>query len=181
MELRRLKENDIQGMLEWMHDPNVFQFFRFSCENYTEENVAQFIKQAQIDFDNDIHRHYAIVDENDQYLGTISLKDIDKKSLNAEYAISLRSNVHGKGIATWATKEILKIAFLQLGLLRVYLNVLSNNTSAIHLYEKCGFVYEGEFRQHINIRGQVCSLKWYSILRQEYLQKGEVETNENNA
>lgn len=181
MKLRKLKEKDITGMLEWMHDPEVFQFFRFSCENNTEEDAACFILQAQKDFDNDTHRHYAIVDDNDEYLGTISLKNVDMNSLNAEYAISLRRSIHGKGVATWATREILKVAFSELGLMRVYLNVLSNNASAIHLYEKCGFVYEGEFRQHIKIRGQICSLKWYSILRQEYLQKGEIETNENNA
>lgn len=171
MLLRKLEEKDVSGMLEWMHDPEVYQFFRFSCENNTTEDAARFIAKARIDFEENIHRHYAIVDNNDIYLGTISLKDIDMASRNAEYAISLRKSAQGKGIATQATKKILEIAFTELGLERVYLNVLSNNTAAIHLYEKCGFIFEGEFRSHIKIRGTTHSLKWYGILKDEYFQK----------
>lgn len=171
MRLRKLEFKDIPGMLEWMHDPQIFRFFRFQCENYTEEDATRFIEKATQDFKNNIHRHYAIVDEHDEYMGTISLKDIDMVSLNAEYAISLRRSAQGKGIATKATRILLDVAFNEIGLEKVYLNVLSDNVVAIHLYEKCGFVYEGEFRNHINIRGDIHSLKWYSILKTEYLER----------
>lgn len=173
MMLRKLEKKDVLGMLEWMHDPEIYRFFRFACENNNEEDASRFILQAQNDFEVNKHRHYAIVDEHDEYLGTISLKDIDMNSLNAEYAISLRKGAQGKGIATIATKEILRIAFEDIGLNRVYLNVLSENAAAIRLYEKCGFVYEGEFREHISIRGNMHSLKWYGILRDEYIEKEE--------
>ena len=90
------------------------------------------------------------------------------QSLNAEFAISMRAAAQGQGIAMEATKELLKIAFEEIGLQRVYLNVLSDNDRAVHLYEKCGFVYEGEFRNHIKIRGEMKSLKWYGILKDEF-------------
>jgi len=47
--------------------------------------------------------------------------------------------------------------------------VLAENKKAIHLYEKCGFVYEGEFRKHLFLKGKFRTLKWYSILREEYI------------
>ena len=108
------------------------------------------------------------MDENDDYLGTISLKDVDIISGNAEYAISLRKKAQGRGIATQATKELLKKAFEQFGFEKVYLNVLADNEHAIHLYEKCGFVYEGEFRRHLFLKGEYKTLKWYSVLKKEY-------------
>ena len=63
---------------------------------------------------------------------------------------------------------ILDIAFNELGLNRVYLNVFPENKRAIALYLKCGFKYEGEFQQHVFVRGEYKNLEWYGILREEY-------------
>ena len=73
-----------------------------------------------------------------------------------------------EGSRIFATQEILRWAFENVGLEKDYLNVLSDNEKAIRLYEKCGFVYEWELRKHIVFRGEYRSLKWYSILREEY-------------
>lgn len=169
MKLRMLDKKDADGMLEWMHDPKVYPYFRFPCEKTDKKGAVDFICDAQIQFIKGDNRHYAIADNDDNYLGTISLKDIDMESLNAEFAISLRTAAQGQGTATEATKELLKIAFEEIGLQRVYLNVLSDNERAVHLYEKCGFVFEGEFRNHIKIRGEMKSLKWYGILKDEFM------------
>ena len=168
MKLRELQEKDVEGMLEWMKDPTVNQYFRFDSEGATKDTVANFIKAAQEQFEKGETYHYAIVNEQDEYQGTISLKQIDINAKTAEYAISLRAGAQGKGIGTWATKEVLKIAFEELNLNRVYLNVLSRNESAIRMYKKCGFQYEGEFKDHLYIKGEVQSLQWYAILREEY-------------
>ncbi len=171
IDLRPLKQNDIQGMLEWMHDPEVNCFFRFDASNMTEAKAKAFVENSEKELNEKRSFNFAIVDENDEYLGTISLKDIDWGAKVAEYAISLRSVAQGKGTATIATKMILEFAFEQLKLNRVFLNVLSENEKAIHLYEKCGFIYEGEFREHLFLRGELRNLKWYSILRREYFEK----------
>ncbi len=169
MKLRRLKEKDATGMLEWMHDPEFQKNFQIDMINRRMEDIIEFINQSQTDRIEGQSIHYAIVDEEDEYLGTISLKDIDLLARKAEYAISLRKMAQGKGIATEATRELLRIAFDKLGLERVYLNVLSENINAIRLYEKCGFVYEGAFRNHLFLKGEYRTLKWYSILKNEYM------------
>ena len=66
---------------------------------------------------------------------------------------------------------LLDLAFRKYGLHRVYLNVFSDNTAAIKLYEKCGFIYEGEFREHICRDGKFINWKWYGILQDEYTVK----------
>lgn len=169
MHLRSLEEKDVEGMLEWMNDPDIQRCFRFSAQEKTRKEVLDFIKGAEIRPTDGKNIHYAIADDNNEYLGTISLKNVDLQSRNAEYAISLRRCAQGKGIATWATKEILKKAFEEFQLQRVYLNVLSDNEKAIRLYEKCGFIYEGAFRRHLFLRGEFKTLMWYSILNNEYL------------
>lgn len=169
MRLRKLEEKDADYMLEWMTDSEIQKYFRFDMANRKKEDILAFINNAEIKMIDGKSIHYAIADERNEYLGTISLKNINLVSRNAEYAISLRKKAQGRGIATEATKELLRRAFFEFGLEKVYLNVLSENDKAIRLYEKCGFVYEGEFRKHLFLKGEFKALKWYSILKEEYL------------
>lgn len=173
MYLRNLLEKDAVGMLEWMHDPDMQKCFRIPFETKDLEEVTEFITNAKIQMDAKKNFHYAIADEKDEYLGTVSLKDINLTHRNAEYAISLRQKARGKGIAVWATREILRIAFEKLGLERVYLNVFSDNERAVRFYEKTGFIYEGESENCLLLRGRYRSLRWYRMLRKEYFNYSE--------
>lgn len=163
MRLRQLHKKDAPLILEWMKDPEINCFFRFNSETITIESIIDFIEKAM---NSQSDRHYALVDDDDTYLGTVSLKKIDRVNNNAEYAISLRKSVIGTGAALFATSELIKIAFNKLELHKVYLNVLSDNMRAIMFYEKMGFVFEGEFVDHLLIRNQYRNLKWYAIVRQ---------------
>lgn len=165
MKLRNLNENDAPFMEEWMKDEKVNCFFRFDPDKVTSQSVLEFICKNQNNGDS---YHFAVADDKDMYLGTVSLKNIDPIAKNGEYAISLRSCAQGIGVGRFATLEILKFAFEKLGLERVYLNVLAENEHAIQFYQKTGFVYEGEFYHHISVRGELKSLKWFRIMKCEY-------------
>lgn len=171
MNLRKLELKDAEGMLEWMHDPEIQKSFRYCMGTTRKEDVLEFIRTAETRPVEGKSIHYAIVDEKDEYLGTISLKDVSLTAKSAEYAISLRRKAQGMGIAAQATRELLKLAFETFKMQRVYLNVLADNDKAIRLYEKCGFTYEGEFRRHLFLRGEYKTLKWYSMLDEEYFER----------
>jgi len=175
--LRLLKEKDVDGMLEWMCDDSINCFFQFDSSMLTEQSAREFVK-CSIELAREKKSfHYAIVDENDEYLGTISIKNINWQSKAGEYAIGLRKKAAGKGIAYKATCEILEYAFVNLGLNRVFLNVLADNSKAIRLYEKSGFIFEGIFKEHICIRGERKSLKWYAIMKKEWLEMYDGKDN----
>ena len=176
MVLRELKSEDAVGMLEWMHDKDIQKKFQFAAADRTMEDVLEFIHSASDVVEHGKSLHYAITEDGGEYLGTISLKNPDLHAKNAEYAIVLRKKAQGCGLAACATEEILKKAFDEIALERVYLNVLEDNTRAISLYEKSGFVYEGEFRNHLFLNGRYRTLKWYGILKEEYKQKNKVRS-----
>ena len=165
MKLRKLSVKDIPLIKEWMSDQSINSQFKTDFSVYTYDEIAKFIQDAQ-DFSS--HRHYAIVDEKDEYLGTISLKEIDLINLKAEYAVVLRSKAIGTSAAKNATQKILDIAFNELKLNKVYLNVLATNTRANRFYQKFGFVFEGTFRQDLKIENEFYDLNWYSILKESY-------------
>ncbi len=166
--IRKLEMRDADGMLEWMQDTSVNCFFRFDAGQMNFAEVSEFISNADKEARENHCHHWAVVNESDEYMGTISLKKVDEKAGTAEYAISMRKVAQGGGYAKRATAQVLKIAFEDWKLNRVYLNVLSDNVRAIRFYEKCGFVFEGEFREHICVRGERKSLKWYAMLKEEY-------------
>lgn len=168
MMLRKLREEDAEGMLEWMHDRDIQGNFRFAGRDRGREDALGFIRSAADVPQDGGSMHYAITEDGGEYLGTASLKGLDLCARHAEYAIVLRKKAQGRGIALAATKEMLRVAFCEIGLERVYLNVLRENSKAIRLYEKCGFVYEGEFRKHLYLGGEFRMLKWYGILKEEY-------------
>lgn len=169
MKLRTFKEKDVSGMLEWMQSEESKEIFAKDFNNYTKEDVLLFINTPNDD--NNIN--YACVDDNDEYLGTVSLKNIDKENSNTEYAISFRKKAQGTGAAMYATKELLEIAFKKLKLKKVYLNVLETNKRAISFYKKIGFIQEGRFRNHCKKNNNYTNLLWFSILKEEYEKRNQ--------
>lgn len=167
MRLRELEMRDAPFMLEWMHESECVEKLPTPFMDMTMEQCRQFIEKARCNKDKEIHM--AICDEEDEYQGTVSLKNIDLVNGNAEYAISIRRHAMGQGISSFGTKEILRIAFEDVGLSKVYLCVFEDNVRAVKFYNKCSFVLEGNFREHMaDANGKKHNLLWYSILREEY-------------
>lgn len=154
--LRSLKEADASRMLEWLQNDSITSELNIGGNNATLESVQQFIESAK---DETLNLHRAIVDENDNYLGTVSLKGIDLTKKQAEYAIVLHMDALGTGAAISATDAILRIAFDKLGLTRVFLCVRKTNKRAIHFYEKYGW------NQHS--KASDIDLLWYEINSQD--------------
>jgi diamine N-acetyltransferase len=166
--LRPLALRDANLMLEWIKDPSVNQWFAFDADRMTIESVTTFISENSSYTSASPNRHFAICTSLDEYCGTISLKNIDHASQNAEYAIALRQNMQGQEIGTSATRAILNYAFEELHLHKVYLFVLPHNQRAIRFYEKMGFVYTGESIAPVVVKGVSYFQKCYRILASEY-------------
>ena len=160
--LRALEPKDAPFMLEWMTDPDITRFFRFDSSKVSIDSCEAYIEAASSQPET---VHFAIADENDEYLGTISLKDVDRKYKCAEYAISTRKKAHGTGAALQATRLILHYAFETLDLERVYLNVLAENGRANAFYRKAGFRFVREEPEALELRGMRKALNWYEARR----------------
>ena len=134
MKLRKLELKDAPLMLEWMHDKSVVEDLRTNFLSKTIEDCENFIKNSWNDKNN---WNVAITDEEDTYMGTISLKNIKEDS--AEFGITIRACAMGKGYSIWAMKEILNIGFQEKNLKKIYWCVSPDNKRAVRFYDKNGF------------------------------------------
>ena len=161
MKIRELQVKDANLMLEWMHDPKVNIYFKQNFNEYTIDKIINFIEMSNND---KLNKHFAIVNDEDEYMGTISLKNIT--DTDAEYAITLRSVTQGKGYGYDASKYIIDYAFNVLNLKKVYLNVIKSNIKANNLYNKLGFkIYKEE--KNAFIKDNIAyDLNWYSITKE---------------
>ena len=168
--LRELREHDAEKMIEWMHDEEIQKAFRKQMVDLSLNDAKRFCANASVPAvpEQGSSVHFAITDESDEYLGTISLKNIDLINENAEYAVVVRKRAQGRGIAYEASKLLLKKAFVDYRLNRVYLSVLEDNYKAVRLYEKIGFIFEGESRKHIKKGNIYKNVKWFAIMKSEF-------------
>ena len=132
--LRELQQKDAPLMLEWMHDEEVVHFMKADFLHKTLSDCEKFIESAQVDSNN---VHLAATDDNDTYMGTVSLKNIDNDS--AEFAITMRRAAMGKGYAAEAMKQIIDKVFSELGLEYIYWYVRPENKRAVRFYDKNGY------------------------------------------
>lgn len=166
MYLRKLQEKDAVRMYEWMHDSDVVEKLAADFMHMTIDDCYRFIEKSNEDESENLNR--AICNDNDEYLGTVSLKNISEYDSNAEYAIVLRRDAMGSGAAAFATQAILSVAFRELGLHKVYLYVKSSNIRAQKFYDKIGFRKEGCFIEHVKDKdGNYDDLIWLAILDRE--------------
>ncbi len=133
--IRRLRTGDAPYMLEWMHDPLVTEHMKADFKSKTVEDCLIFINKSAFDHDN---IHMAIIDDEDEYLGTCSLKHINHELHSAEFAISLRSSAMGKGAASSAMDRLFDYGMKEYGIKMIYWCVTPENIRAIKLYDKKG-------------------------------------------
>ena len=159
--LRPLMEKDAPRMVEMMQDTRTTQYLQIGGPDYTLETALRFIASTADESEN-LHR--AVVDGEDVYQGSVSLKHIDLEKKEAEYAISMHPQAQGKGAAKAASAGILELAW-SLGLERVYLNVLAENERANRFYQKFGFRYT--YTTDMAFRGRIKALNWYECRRED--------------
>ena len=171
--LRELRRSDLPVINSWRADKELIDRLGATFR-YINEEVDERWFNAYMDRRSTAVR-CAIVeaDKPDAILGLVSLCDIDSHNRSCVFHIMIGDkNQRGKGMGTFAVTEILRHAFEDLNLNRVELTVLPDNEPALKLYRKAGFQQEGLLRQHIYKNGAYRDMILMSILREEWMNRG---------
>ena len=114
--------------------------------------------------------------DTNQYIGDISLKNLDKSIPKAEIGYYLDAGAEGYGYGAEMLATITRFAFEDVHLNKVFLRTSLHNARSYALAEKCGFRREGLLRQDFrDDRKQLIDVYYYGLTRSDYnnLQKSE--------
>lgn len=106
-------------------------------------------------------------DEPDMLLGTVSLRRY-VRDRRAELGYWLAHPAWGHGFATEAAQAAVDFGFRDLGLARIYAQVLSDNRASLRVLDKLGMVNEGIKRQHVQKGHRLHDVVIYGLLRDEW-------------
>lgn len=102
-------------------------------------------------------------------IGSCQLHSVSPVHRTAELQIRIgEQDKLRRGYGTEALRLLLKFAFHDLNLHRVYLHVFERNVPAIRTYEKIGFMREGLLRSAAHIDGKYVNVVVMGILQNEF-------------
>ena len=166
--LRPLEIKDLDKIMEWVNDPKiVFNFQNFDLK-ITREAEKAYLEKILASADD---RLFAIETENGTYLGNVGLHNISSKNKLGRLALIIGNKEFlGRGYGQSAIKELVKYAFDECGLNKVWLIVAKENEKAKHIYEKVGFAIEGFLEEEYADRlGKFHDMVRMRMLRREYI------------
>lgn len=163
--LRRMTVDDTDTVLRLRSDASVLTQL-FSDAPPTREAHLRWLADVEARSD---RQEFVIVErESGRAVGTIGLSQIDRRHHRAEYGVLIgEPAARGKGLAAEASRLLLRYAFGELGLHRVFLHVLADNEPALRLYERLGFKTEGCLRQHVSKAGRLRDVIVMAVLATE--------------
>lgn len=140
--LRRWKESDANDLYKYASDPAVGPIAGWPAHQSLDEsrNVIKNVFNSK--------EAYAIcLKENDKAIGAIELKlnghtDMTKKYDECELGYWLGKPFWGQGIMTEAVREILRHAFEDIGMSKVWCGYYEGNVKSKRVQEKIGFKYQ---------------------------------------
>jgi len=106
-------------------------------------------------------------DAPDMLLGTVSLRRYIRDR-RAELGYWLAQPAWGHGFATEAATVVIDFGFRELGLARIYAQVIADNRASLRVLDKLGMVNEGVKRQHVVKARRLHDVVLYGLLREEW-------------
>ncbi len=95
--------------------------------------------------------------------------DLNTRHRRAELGIVIGEKAYwGQGYGSDAIRTLLRFAFEEMNLHRVYLRVYEDNARGIRAYEKCGFCIEGRLREANYRKGRYHDELIMGVLRGEF-------------
>ncbi|MDP9310770.1 MAG: GNAT family N-acetyltransferase [Chloroflexota bacterium] len=103
-----------------------------------------------------------------EFIGTVTLKDIDRRSQHAWLSIVLDGARVGRGYGRDALHTLLRWAFGIQNFHRISLETWATNERALRCYRAVGFVEEGRMREVMWLDGEYVDAVQMGILRREW-------------
>jgi RimJ/RimL family protein N-acetyltransferase len=150
--LRALEPEDLDRVLEWHNDPELYTTLGGHFRHVSADSEREWLRR-RIGSRDEVNLAIC-TSETKEHIGNIYLRDIDWINRHGELHAFIAAPQHrGKGYGSAAVQQLVKHAFEDLGLVRLYLHVLASNAAGVATYTRCGFAVEGRLHRHVLKKG----------------------------
>lgn len=164
--LRALEPADLERCYRWVNDGEVTHYLSLRYplsmadeERWLREGPANGFAGVRL----------AIETRDGVHIGNMGLHQPNAEDRKAALGIMIgEKDYWSNGYGTDAIVTLLRFAFREMNLNRVWLHVFEFNERAIACYKKCGFQEEGRLRQHRYSEGRYWDVLVMAILREEF-------------
>jgi UDP-4-amino-4,6-dideoxy-N-acetyl-beta-L-altrosamine N-acetyltransferase len=143
--LRPLEAPDSERLLRWRNSPEVAAYMYTDHQIRPDEHARWFSAIA-----GDARRAYWIIEMDGDPVGLANLYDIDRSNGRCAWAYYLAEpQVRGKGVGSFVEYAMIEKVFGELGLHKLWCEVLASNEAVWKLHEGFGFRQEARLRDHV--------------------------------
>lgn len=143
--LRPFTEADADTMAQIIEDPEVVRFTGESSSELTLERLRSWYGSRAEQPD---RLDLAVTDRaTGELVGEVVLYEWDPAARSCTFRTLIGPRGRGRGLGTEAARLVVGHGFEQLGLHRIQLEAYAYNHRALRVYEKVGFVVEGNRRE----------------------------------
>ena len=166
--LRALEIDDLERTHKWHNDPALYETltsaFRYVSRVAEEEWLSKRLAYSTQEVNLAI-----CLASNSQHIGNIYIKNIDWVARHAELGVFIGDpDQRSKGYGQAAMRLVIRHAFQDLGLQRLYGFILADNKASIRMCEKCGLVVEGKLRKHFFKGGELKDVVVMGLCADDY-------------
>lgn len=167
--LRAFEPEDYVLLHKWRNDEEIGHYFSGTKLFTSTLNEKKWIEDKI--FDKTSVNCAICLKGTDEFIGCVFLNSIDNLNRSGHCPTFIGAKEHwGKGYATDARILILKHAFNDKGLERIWAHVHEDNLGSLKMLEKCGYIKEGIIRRASYVNGCFKDMVLLSILRDEFEQ-----------
>lgn len=164
--LRPLSATDLEPYSVLHGRPEVVRYLPWESRNREQARNSLERKIANAGADK---AAFAVIRNSDNaFIGELNLTVFDVENRNAEIGFLFLPEFHGRGYATEAARELLRVAFVERDLHRLIGRCDARNDASARLMRRLGMRPEAHFRQNEFIKGQWCDEIVFALLAEEW-------------
>jgi UDP-4-amino-4,6-dideoxy-N-acetyl-beta-L-altrosamine N-acetyltransferase len=162
--LRPIEDGDSGRLHAWRNSPEVAAYM-YTDHAISADEHARWFEGAK----GDPRRAYWIIEADGAPVGLANFYDIDRLHGRAAWAYYLADpSIRGKGVGGYVEYWMIGQAFGQLGLRKLWCEVLASNEAVWRLHQKFGFKEEARLRGHVLKAGQPQDVLGLGLVAQEW-------------
>ena len=164
VQLRSIGPDDKARLLAWRNSPEVAAYMYTDHQITEAEHERWFAGVGQ-----DERRAYWIIEMDGEPVGLANFYDIDRRHHRGAWAYYLAApSVRGRGIGGYVEYLMIERAFGELGLQKLWCEVLESNRGVWRMHQRFGFQQEALFRRHILKNGEWVDVMGLGLLAEDW-------------